>query len=223
MSRSRYDALLAAVLVAVAGLAACGDGEPVAAPSTTRTVTVTAEPGGDATSGGTPSPTGIDTATGTTTGTTEPEDEPPAPGSTGTVQAEPSGGQVFLVAARVGTHPGYDRVVWELDGDGTPGYRVGWTDDPRYDGSGDPVDLPGDETLQVVLMGVGWPPDAPAGITPYDGPQTLTLPGAQVITQVEVGTIFEGYLTGFVGADDDNPFQVTLLSNPTRVVVDIAH
>jgi hypothetical protein len=213
----RHDVTVATVLLAavgLAGLAACGAGEGSAAPSTTRTVTVTAStaeaPQPSATTSATDPPSASPTASPT---------ESPVQGL---VEAEPTGEQVFLVDARVGSHEGYDRVVWELAGDGTPGYRVGWTDDPRRDGSGEVVDLPGDATLQVVLVGVGIPPDAPAGITPYDGPQTLSL-DSTAVTEVAVGDIFEGYLTGFVGAEAERPFEVVLLSGPTRVVVDVSH
>lgn len=215
----RPEVMVATVLLAAAGLAACGAGEETAAPSTTRTVTVTAQTTDAPQPSGTASATGQASASPTPSSTTT----SPAPGGTGDVQAEPTGGQVFLVDARLGSHEGYDRVVWELAGDGTPGYRVGWTDDPRRDGSGEAVDLPGNATLQVVLVGVGIPPDAPAGITPYDGPQTLSLASTAVVTEVEVGGIFEGYLTGFVGAEQERPFEVSLLSGPTRVVVDVQH
>jgi len=75
---------------------------------------------------------------------------------------------------RTARQPGYDRVVFDLGGTGTPGWRVEYTTNPVYEGSGDPVTLEGTVFLQVILRGVGLPYDT--GLAPF-GDSTTRVPG----------------------------------------------
>ena len=45
-----------------------------------------------------------------------------------------SGNGLGLTGVRVAHHPGFDRVVFDLGGNGTPGWRVEYTTRPRYEG-----------------------------------------------------------------------------------------
>ncbi|NHA69381.1 AMIN-like domain-containing (lipo)protein [Phycicoccus flavus] len=124
------------------------------------------------------------------------------------------------VASRVGRHAGYDRVVYEFTGTGTPTYRVRYVDEPKDDVSGDPVDVPGDSYLSVGLTTVETPggDDAP----PRD-PSPRSLEGTVVTYAPAIWGGFEGRGDGFIGLRGERrPFRVTTLSDPTRLVVDIA-
>lgn len=126
-----------------------------------------------------------------------------------------------MSGVRVGPHPGFDRVVFDLTGVGTVGWRVDYTDEPAQDGSGAPVDLAGDHVLAVRLQGMSLPG---ADETAYDPPQLL-VPGTDltVVTEVLRLTPFEGQVNAYVGVTSEQPFRVTRLADPERLVVDVAH
>lgn len=172
-----------------------------------------------------------DTATGDTvtdgTGTGDPgESAPPAgledflaPGDRS--QQDPTGAVNLVVEdVRVGPQEQFDRVVFDLSGSGTVGWRVEYTDEPAQDGSGAPVDLAGDHVLAVHLQGIGLPEP---GSTAYD-PGELLVPGTdlRVVTEVLRLAPFEGQLNAFIGTRAEQPFRVFRLSGPERLVVDVA-
>jgi len=143
--------------------------------------------------------------------------------TSGPVKDEQAGYVALLVGIRVGRHPDFDRVVFDLTGTGTPGWHVEYTVRPRADGSGDPVKLRGTVYLQVVLRGMGLPYDT--GVTP-DGDSTTRIPGTgtQGIAEIAPGGVFEGDQQAFIGLTGDRrPFRAFALANPTRVVVDVQH
>ncbi len=132
-----------------------------------------------------------------------------------------SGNALGLTGVRMAHHPGFDRVVFDLGGTGTPGWRVEYTTRPRYDGSGDPVSLKGTTYLQVFLRGMGYPDDI--GIAPY-GDSTTRLPGTGTrgIAEIVPGGVFEGDQQAFIGLTGaKRPFRAFALANPARVVVDV--
>jgi len=133
-------------------------------------------------------------------------------------------GRLYLVAARASVQDGFDRVVWEYAGEGTPEWRVGYVDDPNRQGSGDPVTLAGGATLQLIIRSVAWVPSADDPVpVPYPGPRRLLPTGTSAVQEVDVELTFEGDQQSFVGVQEELPFRVTLLREPTRVVLDIAH
>ena len=121
---------------------------------------------------------------------------------------------------RIGHHDGFDRVVLQFGGRGTPGWDVRYVDRPASQGSGAPVDLPGDATLQATVTGVGLPPDT--GVAEYSGPKRITPHGTDAVTAVQFDGTFEGTTLVFVGTASTTPFRVYLLQNPVRIVVDVA-
>jgi hypothetical protein len=121
---------------------------------------------------------------------------------------------------RVGRHEGYDRVVFEFDGAGTPGWDVRYTEQPSRQGSGERVDLAGNAALQVTITGVGYPYDT--GIEEYSGPRPPSADGTEVVTEVFFDGTFEGVTAALVGTESEVPFRVYLLQDPARVVLDVA-
>ena len=155
----------------------------------------------------------------------EPSDEPDAPGggafSAGLSEGAPEGGPLTVTEVRVARQDGYDRVVFELDGDagGVPGWRVEYVDDPRRDGSGEPVDVDGEAVLVVLISGTGYPFD-----TGREEATSATVPAdVEVVTAVELGAVFEGTYEAFLGLSGERPFSVTRLADPARIVVDVEH
>lgn len=121
---------------------------------------------------------------------------------------------------RVGRHTGYDRVVWEFAGSGAPTYRVRYVDVPTGDGSGDPVEVEGDAFIEVLVTSVSIPE---AGVARPPDPSAASLSGAVVAQARSIFGGFEGYGQTFIGVRDrQRPVKVTVLTGPTRLVVDIA-
>jgi hypothetical protein len=121
---------------------------------------------------------------------------------------------------RVGAHDGFDRVVFEVGGIGTPGWDVRYVAAARSQGSGDPVDVAGDAVLQVTLTGAGYPYET--GVEEYTGP-SLKADGTSAVTEVVYDATYEGTSTAFVGTRAKNPFRVYALQSPTRIVLEVAH
>ncbi len=160
-------------------------------------------------------------ASATTSAAPEPS-APAFPADTKVDTEEPTGGPLSVVAVRVARQEGFDRVVFELGGNqsGEPGWRVAYTDDPAQQGSGNPVEVEGAQTLAVDITGVGFPMDTGA-VEETDDP---ALPaGLAVITDVVLEATFEGQYQAFVGTSRKAPFRVFRLTDPARVVIDVRH
>ena len=125
-----------------------------------------------------------------------------------------------LVDVRVGTHDGYDRVVFEFD-NGVPEYVLTAAEPPyTEDPSGHPIEIDGAAVLQLVLLGATrfdeeFQPT-------YDG-DTEFAPGfPSVVNLVEAGD-FEAVSSWYIGLADDACVRVLALDGPDRLVVDIEH
>lgn len=166
-----------------------------------------------------PSATVTETVTSGPPAATSSAETAAAPTGSLPVSSEPSDVSALTVTdIRVGAHDTFDRVVVEFGGSGVPGYDIRFTDDPRKDGSGTPVTIPGRSVIQVVINGVGYPFDT--GVAEFDGPNPV--PGAGSITEVAWGGVFEGQSRLFVGADAAEPaVRVSTLQSPTRLVLDV--
>lgn len=146
----------------------------------------------------------------------------PAPQDARTKEAAASkDAALTLTDVRIGRHPGFERVVFELGGDGAPGWRVGYVDRALQDGSGNPVEVAGRSILEVNILGSVYPFDSK--VPTYSGPNPATDSKAPGIAGVYQSSVFEGTAQSFIGVNADKPnFSVTALTGPTRLVVDIA-
>jgi hypothetical protein len=133
-------------------------------------------------------------------------------------------GQLAVVDVRVATHDGFDRVVFEVDGDGDVGAWLRYAPDgvATSQGSGEPIETEGEAALEVAVHGVGLPPDLPEGLEPRED-DTVPGPDDGVITEIVDDTIFEGIHLFAVGVDEERGYVVEILDDPQRVVVDIVH
>jgi len=127
--------------------------------------------------------------------------------------------RLTVTEIRVGEHRGEDRVVFELAGSGTPGYTVEYVAAPAQQGSGNPVEVPGDSFLQVTIDGQALPTET--GVTEV-AVGTVSGDEAPGVAGVAFAGQFEGRAQAVIGLDGtDRAFSAFLLQDPTRLVVDI--
>lgn len=123
-----------------------------------------------------------------------------------------------LISVRAAHHPDYDRVVFEFTGPVPTQRDVGYVPELIGDPSGLPVPVVGDAILQVRMAPARGHDDN--GNVTY-GPTRRTYPLPNVIQVVNSGD-FEGVLTFGIGLAQRTNITVFTLTNPSRVVVDIA-
>lgn len=161
----------------------------------------------------------------------EPDGEPPddAPGArqpvgdgdTAGSTAPGDGSPVALVEVELAAHEGFDRIVFQVAGDGEAGWEIGYTDQPRAQGSGAPLEVPGEAVLGITLTNIALPGDAPEGVEPWEGASRLTVADANVLDTLVEDTLLEGRYTFYAGVDGERPFAVGTRSAPQRLVVDL--
>ena len=212
---STMRAAAQAALLALALLAAgCGSGDGNGASSTQGT----AASGPSAEADSPPAESGED-ADGV--GDDDGGNAPPFTATADPDSAEASAGSLVGVTdVRLGRHDGFDRVVFEVGGEGTPGWDVRYVDAPASQGSGAAVPVAGEAVLQVTVTGTGYPMDT--GVEEWAGPDPLRGTDTEVVTEVVWDGTFEGSSVAFVGTTARAPFRVYLLEEPARVVLEVA-
>jgi len=128
-----------------------------------------------------------------------------------------------LTDVRVGEHPTFTRVVFDFTGDGVPLFTVGYSTGPSFSGSGggDAVSVDGNAYLTVsVYPGITYDIDTYAPT--YAGPTTLD-PGFGPIAEIAVVDDFEADMLWVIGLTEQKGFEVTTLTGPVRLVIDIEH
>ena len=200
-------AVLAVTVVVLAVVLLTRDGQ-APTPAATPTAAPTA----------TPSPSPTPTPTTSPTPTTTPTGLPGAslgPFSGGT---DPGLTSTWITDIRSAAQPGYDRVVVELTGV-VPPYRVEYADPPFIAISGEEVEVDGSAFLRVRMERTSTF-DLDAGVPVYDGPRRVTS-DTEVVTEVVDVEDFEGVVVWVIGLDEQQPFVVSTLDDPSRLVVDI--
>jgi LPXTG-motif cell wall-anchored protein len=115
-------------------------------------------------------------------------------------------------------HPGFDRVVFQLDGPIPSYYSVRYLPVVRLDGSGAPLRLRGSAFLEVVVRA----PTHDQNYQPVLSPTRLR-PDFPALREVNAPGSFEGQTTAGIGVTQRVGFRVLELTNPTRIVIDLAH
>ena len=126
--------------------------------------------------------------------------------------------ELTVTDVRIGRHEGFERVVFELDGGGAPGWFVDFADTPTQQGSGKTIDYSGETALNVNIDGVVYPFEA-GKEDPRIG--VVDAPTEGIVTQVVNGGTYEGRCQFVIGMTSRKPYSVQVLDNPTRLVVDI--
>ncbi|MGY1736360.1 AMIN-like domain-containing (lipo)protein [Geodermatophilus sp. SYSU D00684] len=209
MSR-RAPAPVPALLAAALLLTGCGGEQRPAAGASPTAAPSSATSSAD----GSASPTGTGDGDAGTAAPSSPADTRP---DTADASADAS---VTVRDVRTGRHDGFDRVVFEAGGTGTPGWDVRYVDVASSQGSGEEVEVAGEAVLQVTITGAGYPYDT--GVEEYAGPDPLPGEGTATVTEVVFDATFEGTTVAFVGTRSQAPFRVYALEDPTRVVVEVA-
>jgi len=146
---------------------------------------------------------------------TQEQRNPEYPSSVGT------DGPLYPTGARVARHDGYERVVIDFEGTGTPGWAVRYVDEPVADDSGTEVDLEGAYVLRIDASGLSTPASEDFDVEEIAFGSYDTS-GADLVQDVYVSGIFEGWSGSLVGLDERAPFRVFTLTDPTRLVVDVS-
>lgn len=133
-------------------------------------------------------------------------------------QRQSNGAGLVVTGVRVGKHDTFDRIVFDLQGTGAPGWFVEYTDNPAQQGSGHSIEYAGDTAINLNIDGTLMPFELG-----MEDPQLGTTQGTdQVVTEVISQGTFEGRSQFVIGVrGPKHPFSVQVLQEPTRLVVDI--
>lgn len=224
-TRRRRIAMATLVLGTLVGtMTACGSGSSGSKDVTTSAADASSSSSSTtASAGGEGSTTSEGTATTTTATSTTAAGLPDASEAQHSAPADGTG-TALLKTVRVGRNPGFERIVFEFEGDSMPGYRVQWIDGPVLaDGSGEPVDVTGEAFLEMVMEPAsGVDLSAPQLSIVYDGPDRIPVAGqTELITDLVRTGDFEAVLSWAAGTTEKVPFRVMRLKSPTRIVVDL--
>ncbi len=127
-------------------------------------------------------------------------------------------GHAFPSSSRVGSHPGYERVVVQYTGGAADlTWKTTWTSDP-IDEKGERINVKGDVFLQVDVAGVREPSDV-ATLPPTLHPGSLA--GLSTVKGVSVQYPFEGQHMVFIGLSAKNSYRIQVLKDPSRLVIDV--
>jgi hypothetical protein len=122
---------------------------------------------------------------------------------------------------RVGTHDGYDRIVFEYDG-GTPSLELDVAEPPYVQNpSGLPLTVAGSPVYRITLHGAT-KYDMESGEQPYQGSTDFEPGFAQIVQFVEFGD-FEATHSWYLGVNGGECVRVFQLTDPSRIVIDVQH
>lgn len=167
--------------------------------------------------------------TTTTAAETTPPPSPPASKACAPTTGGEDGVYTNLVAVRIGTHEGYDRITFEFRApnpnpggkSGIPRYEIRTAKPPHYeDASGMPLEVNGRLFARIVFHGAaGYDFD---GRPTYTGPRTVRA-GFEVLTEAVRAGDFEATLSWVLGFRHQACWRVREFHNPDRVAIDVLH
>jgi len=204
-------------------LAGCGANAPsgasptssAAAPSATTAASPTSAPSATLAPTATPKPTPTATAQPTPSPTASPNPAPPFACTKLPYRRPNDTLSVRIADVRVGTHPRYDRMVWEFRAGKLPDITVQTARPPfKLDPSDLPVTIQGKAFLKIRLTNV-------AVETVPAKADDLT-PGYPMLVELRQTTGYEGDTVWIAGLSGPACVRVMILSSPARLVVDVA-
>ena len=125
--------------------------------------------------------------------------------------------EMMIEDVRAGAHDGFDRLVVELSGTGSPSIIAGYEADPRQQASGYEIRPAGNAFFTLLIQGVPLSMSADEEMVAKSDPSGVA---AGNIVGVADGGVFEADAQYVVGLNAERPYKLTVLENPTRVVVD---
>jgi hypothetical protein len=115
----------------------------------------------------------------------------------------------------------YDRIVFEYAEDGTPALTTQPASPPFIqDPSGLPLTVNGTNVIEIVLNGATKMGDD--GTETYTGPTNFEPGFAQLVQLVERGD-FEAVNSWYMGLNGGNCLRAEMLTDPSRIVIDVQH
>jgi hypothetical protein len=127
---------------------------------------------------------------------------------------------VNITDVRIGSHDGYDRVVFEFT-DGTPEIALERATPPFVqDASGAPMDVEGASFLRLTMR--GGTKQMEDGSSSYNGSRDFDAGFPALVHLVEGGD-FEAQSTWYLGLSAETCVRVSLLEGEPRLVIDIQH
>lgn len=128
-----------------------------------------------------------------------------------------SSGQI--VDVRYGQHDCFDRIVFDIDSNDVVRYSAEYVPEIIGGGSGEPVEIAGNNSIQLVIGAQVSSDRTPADFGPVDDWNALR--------QIKRVSSFEGITTFGIGISKEVPFNIFHLpgkdGKSMRIVLDIAH
>jgi hypothetical protein len=208
---------IAATLIVLVLTACTASTSPSPSASITPSTVATEAPTAPSTATPTPGPTPSPTTAPTTA--PEPTADLGAFISNYPYAVDGNAGRAHIEAVRVGSHRGYDRIVFQFEA-GIPAMDVRVGRPPfTYDPSGLPMKVDGSDFLVFILRGgTGLTPN---GRVTYDGPTDFT-PDYPILVQFIQAGDFEAQSEWVAGLTGPACIRVFTLRRPDRLVIDLA-
>lgn len=131
-----------------------------------------------------------------------------------------SGEPSFLTDVRVAAHDGFDRIVFEFDGDAFS-WQLEQQEEIRAT-SGDPVDVSGNVSYELTMTpATGVDLSGDEAEETHQGQERFSPSDTHAVVEIAEAEDFENTLRWAIGLDDDRDVAVTFLDDPTRLVLDV--
>jgi hypothetical protein len=207
----RHGALFLIATVALAACTSGGGSSASIAPSTSAVASASSAPSTAAS----PQPSATASAAAS-----EPTGSLPPFACSPSVTIAATTDRAQITDVRVGTHDGFDRVVFEF-ASGIPSTVIEAVLPPLYaDPSGKELDVAGTAFLKVTMHGAS--KISPDGGGTYSG-STNFEPGFSQLVQLLEGGDFEAVSTWYLGLNRGGCIRVLTLADPSRLVIDVEH
>lgn len=140
--------------------------------------------------------------------------------------------ELAITDIRMAGHDGFDRIVFEMAGNGMPGWYVSYTEQPFHQGSGRPVEMDHLVALNINIDGTVRPetidkklsgPDVDKLVDKANDSASESEQELGVIKDFIPGGLHDGRSQYFLAMDMKQRFSVQVLRGPTRLVIDILH
>jgi hypothetical protein len=218
--RHRFPATLPLVLVALLATACQGhSGSRSTAASKSSSAASSSSSGVSAASSASATSSAAASSSAATATQAASSTTPAAPGTRASTAAPAPVARTTVTEVYIEPEDSFDRVVFQLGGTGTPGFSARYVDHPTSPASGRPETVNGEGAIQVSITGTGLPADT--GVREYSGPDHIATANTEAVAEVVYEGIFEGTTTAFIGTQARSSFRAYLLTNPTRVIVDV--
>ncbi|MFZ2172671.1 MAG: hypothetical protein WAW17_01285 [Rhodococcus sp. (in: high G+C Gram-positive bacteria)] len=117
---------------------------------------------------------------------------------------------------------GFDRIIYDFGGIYTPSWRAEYVAEATPRGQETSAPVNGQSILQIYFFDTVFMDQGENGNVGYSGPNPLSDPAAHSVAEVHLTPSYEETTQSFIGLRTDHPqYQVTRLTDPSRIAVDI--